>query len=75
MNRMKHIPLSKDAIFHLRVGDGLDGPDCWNNAGDCFTFWKRKYALPEKYYDCVIPILKKNDVKRVVLVITSVRYI
>jgi hypothetical protein len=52
--RPKILPDEKTVVIHLRTGDGLNGPDCWNNVHDC-RISHTIYALPKKYYDLLLP--------------------
>eukprot|EP00937_MAST-01D_sp_MAST-1D-sp2_P007574 g7574.t1 len=72
------VPGSKDIVIHMRVGDGIKGPDCWRDVADCFSnayqitaqAWARMlYALPRTYYEPLLPALPSaRDGYRVVLV-------
>lgn len=51
----KDLPGDNDIVVHLRVGDGLSGPDCWRIETHCFSHASALYALPESYYANLLP--------------------
>jgi hypothetical protein len=52
---VKDLPDEKAIVVHLRLGDGINGPNCWNDMNDCYGDAYR-YALPQSYY---VPMMKK----------------
>eukprot|EP00936_MAST-01D_sp_MAST-1D-sp1_P002991 g2991.t1 len=71
--KQNDLPDTKSIVVHMRIGDGIHGPDCWHNANDCFTYFEKSYtllyALPMQYYAAVLPRMPKAaDGYRVVLV-------
>lgn len=72
--RQTDLPGEKDIVVHMRIGDGIQGPDCWHNANDCFSWVETRtgkllYALPKAYYAAVLPRMPKAaEGYRVVLV-------
>ena len=67
-SRSTFVPNETEAVAHVRIGDGLCGPDCWNDAKDCFRYKGTKYALPKQYYECIVPKLKDVKISKVIFV-------
>jgi hypothetical protein len=59
------VPAPKAILVHLRVGDGIKGPDCWHKAGDCFAYPSGGetylYALSEAYYTGLVRMPLASD--------------
>ena len=58
------MPDEKSVVIHMRIGDGIQGPDCWHEASDCFHnlepgTGRLLYALPGAYYAELLPMLPK----------------
>ena len=58
------VPGEKSIVIHMRVGDGVQGPDCWHKASDCFRNFepgvgRLLYALPGAYYAELLPALPR----------------
>jgi hypothetical protein len=56
------VPSAQSVVVHVRIGDGIKGPDCWHHSGDCFSNFgdgddKGKvflYALSQQYYTALL---------------------
>jgi hypothetical protein len=65
--RQGDVPPRKAIVVHVRVGDGLKGPDCWHNSSDCNvwagggvpTWGGVRYAQPQEYYAQLMPSMPR----------------